>query len=120
MKRSPMPRRSEPMKRAAMKAGKRIAAKPKRNPMTEAQRAAVLNRDNHTCQAHAFGWQTEARCAGGPQVHHIVGRGLGGTSDPNAHDLDRCVTLCAVHHSEVESRRTDAYGCGLAERRNTA
>ena len=118
MKRAPMPPRTEPMKRTAMKQGKRIKARPKKNAMTGEQRTAVFERDNYTCQAAARGWQSDARCVTDLQAHHIRGRGMGGTSDPNAHDLDRLVTLCAVHHQEVESRRTDAYACGLAEKRN--
>lgn len=117
MKRSPIVRKTE-LKRTAMKAGRRITARPKKNAMSGDQREAVFRRDNYTCQAAAYGWPTDAECSDGLQAHHVKGRGMGGTSDPNAHDLDRCVTLCGVHHREVESRRTDAYACGLAERRN--
>lgn len=111
MKRSLL-KRNTPLRRTPMR------RKPHRNPMGVARRDDVLRRDNWTCQASAFGWPTEARCSGVPQVHHITGRGMGGTARSDVHDPERCTTLCPVHHAEVESRRTDAYACGLAERRN--
>ena len=69
---------------------------------------AVVRRDGYTCQASAFGFGSTAPCGGALQVHHRLPRGRGGTHDPA-----RLVTLCLVHHAEVESYRTRAYACGL-------
>lgn len=100
------------MKRSPMR------SRPARNPLPREQRDAALTRDGYQCQAERYGWITATRCTPGVQVHHIRGRGMGSSSDPSVHDLSNLVTLCPVHHAEVESRRADAYACGLAERRN--
>ena len=77
-------------------------------------RDAALRRDR-TCQAAVHGLDT--RCVGGLTVHHIIPRGMGGTRDPNVHDLDRLITLCVGHHEWVERNRAAARGLGLLKRR---
>jgi len=77
----------------------------------------VVDRDRARCQASAYGFGSTEQCRGPNEVHHKILRGLGGTSDPSIHDLDRLVTLCGRHHMEVHAHPARARSCGLIERR---
>ena len=83
----------------------------------------VMRRDFHRCQFSARGWPTDVRCSGELVVHHILPRGMGGSSDPAIHDLDNLVVLCGGvtgrdgHHGLVEDERGLAYEFGLLRRR---
>ena len=82
-----------------------------REPMPPEVWDAVVRRDRYTCQASTFGFGSTKACYGPLQVHHRLPRGRGGTHDP-----DLLVTLCLIHHAEVESHRERAYSCLLLVR----
>lgn len=90
MKRSPMPPRSKPMKRVAMKAG--------RKGLTDEQRAirqAVFDRDGH-CQLR--GVEGAGPCFGPLTPHHKRKASQGGK-----YTLDELVALCSHHNSQIEA-----------------
>ena len=82
--------------------------------MPEGRWEEVLDRDGD-CQGPRRG--APERCGGKMEVHHLLPRGMGGTSDPAIHDLDNLMLLCSVHHAWVESHRAEAYELGLLKRR---
>jgi len=100
MKRSPMPPRSKPMKRVAMKAD--------RKGLTDEQRAirqAVFDRDGG-CIVH------RPRCTGRATVHHLVKAGQGGL-----YRQENLVTLCVTMNEWVEDHPDEAWALGLVCRR---
>lgn len=84
------------------------------NRMPAGRYDEVIARDQY-CQASAYGLSFS--CSGGPEVHHRMPRGMGGTTNPAIHDLDNLVLLCQGHHQWVESNRAMAYDLGLLVRR---
>ncbi len=73
-------------------------------------RAAVLTRDQHTCQAWVRGFPH--RCGGRLHVHHVVLRSQGGRDDPA--DL---LTVCSMAHDAIHNtHRAMAEQFGLIRR----
>jgi hypothetical protein len=76
-------------------------------------RDVVTARDNGSC----------LRCsAPGTNVHHRIGRGMGGTSRRDVNDLAALVTLCGSGttgcHGWVTEHPAEAYALGWAIRRS--
>ena len=81
---------------------------PRRAPMDEALRDAVLARDNWTCQLRAVAHG----CRGKLHVHHIRLRSQGGWDT-----MENLVTLCPDAHDWVHNRdRAQAEALGLIVR----
>ena len=110
-RKTPLPRQAEPLRRTPIKSGRerRGPTKPRKSSSSTdvpaKVRAAVLARDDHTCQ----------RC-GRYLVHqpyslqHRRPRGMGGAADP--HTMANLVVLCGTAttgcHGDVESHRSRA------------
>ncbi len=74
-------------------------------------REAVLERDQHQCQAERYGLEGSCVFWLPLEVHHIRRRGQGGT-----HALTNLVTLCFGHHQWVTEHPTLAEFKGLSYR----
>lgn len=91
--------------------------KPKKTPQLRATEAVfadarkvVMDRDGHSC----------VRCGHrASQVHHRIPRGMGGTRNPNAHELSRLISVCDDCHLWIESNRSEAEGLGYLVRFGT-
>lgn len=77
----------------------------------------VMQRDAWTCQGPMYGYWH--RCAGPLEVHHLLARGMGGTSDPSIHDLENLVALCKAAHMWVTEHPREAEELGLYRRHGT-
>jgi 5-methylcytosine-specific restriction endonuclease McrA len=81
------------------------------NPDWATARLERLAVDGYACQAHRYGLTTDCTDKWlGLQVHHILPRGRGGRNT-----LDNLVTLCAGHHTWIESNRAAAKDLGLIQ-----
>lgn len=67
--------------------------------LTAQDRDVVIGRDSGLCVAcgHRF-----------DEIHHRYRRGMGGSSDPQINSPANLICLCAFHHAQAESQRTDA------------
>lgn len=79
-------------------------------------REEVLRRDGYGCQARGI---APERCDGPIEVHHIVGRGMGGSARREIHDPANLMCACRRHHHWITNHPSEAEALGLARRRNT-
>lgn len=107
--RSPMPPRSAPMRRTALKRARTPKLVASERTLTEAK-AIVWARDHGLC------WVCGAR---GFDHHHRLPRGQGGSANnPAIHSPANLIVLCRDHHGQYETRtRADGYDLGLLIRR---
>lgn len=77
---------------------------------TKDVRWQVFMRDRQNC----------ARCGGpGIEIHHRVGRGAGGSSDPAINLPANLVLLCSRCHRHLTEHPAEAYETGWSVRRNS-
>jgi predicted restriction endonuclease len=80
--------------------------------MSKAVAAAVLARDGHRCQAHAYGFDLVTVCAGRVHLHHRRLRSQGGTDS-----VSNLVCICELHHTRAHSQiRAEAEVAGIIVR----
>jgi hypothetical protein len=80
--------------------------------MSKATVTAVLARDGHRCQAHAYGFDLVTGCAGRVHLHHRRLRSQGGTDA-----LSNLVCVCELHHTRAHSQiRAEAETAGIIVR----
>ena len=88
-----------------------------RNTIPLGVRSEVMARDRH-CQAHARGFALDLPCAGYLVVHHVIIKGMGGTSIPELNNAANLLVLCDRHHVHAHERdRAGAEASGIIVRR---
>jgi hypothetical protein len=80
--------------------------------MSKEVAAAVLARDGHRCQAHAYGFDLITVCAGRVHLHHRRLRSQGGLDA-----VSNLVCVCELHHTRAHSQiRAEAEVAGIIVR----
>jgi hypothetical protein len=80
--------------------------------MSKAVAAAVLARDGHQCQAHAYGFDLITNCSGRVHLHHRRLRSQGGLDA-----VSNLVCVCELHHTRAHSQiRAEAEVAGIIVR----
>lgn len=87
--------------------------------VTGEQADEVYRRDK-VCQAPVRGFATDIRCHGVAVIHHVVLKGMGGSSRADVHDVANYMLLCDRHHRCAhDERRREAEDAGIIVRRAT-
>jgi hypothetical protein len=87
------------------------------NTIDKPTREWVMSRDQG-CMAHRLGFAADVPCNGRLVVHHIIIKGMGGTSLPEMNEEQNLITLCDKHHTHAHERdRAGAEQAGIIIRR---